>query len=252
MPVVYFFHGLGGDEETWIKQGYLRAKSEYTNLHPDATPTAFVSFSTEIGSFFSDFQGANTGSRAWETWLIKEFIPRVETRFSIGGTQDRRCFAGLSMGGFGAMKTALRNPGLASFVAANSPALPPFSIHRPNAQWRDFFRNTSLGIVRGMRLLSYVRRVFPTQELFEYNNPIDLVLANPDKYAIPAMYFDMGSEDDFGFNFGYELLVDALRQKNANFKSVLVHGADHYLYKEFNAELIRATYEWSQRAVLKE
>ena len=66
-------------------------------------------------------------------------ISDVEARFPVARGQGNRAAVGISMGGFGAVKLALRHPNLFVFVGGLSSALDvhsrPFSFHRMG-QWR--------------------------------------------------------------------------------------------------------------------
>ncbi|MCW5722522.1 MAG: enterochelin esterase [Devosia sp.] len=55
----------------------------------------------------------------WESFLIAEMLPAVETRFSCGGTGRRGVF-GKSSGGFGALVHAMRHPDIWSAAASHS------------------------------------------------------------------------------------------------------------------------------------
>jgi putative tributyrin esterase len=63
----------------------------------------------------------------------------VENRFPLAAGRENRAIAGVSMGGYGAIKLALRHPELFAFAGGLSPALDvpsrSFSIKRV-AQWR--------------------------------------------------------------------------------------------------------------------
>ena len=68
----------------------------------------------------------------FESYITKDLIADVEARFL--PDSSRRAIAGVSMGGFGAIKLALKYPAVYQFVGALSPAIDvpsrPFSIRR--------------------------------------------------------------------------------------------------------------------------
>jgi len=68
----------------------------------------------------------------FEDYIVKDLIADAEAKFP--ADPARRSIAGVSMGGFGAIKLALKHPELYTFVGALSPAIDvpsrPFSIKR--------------------------------------------------------------------------------------------------------------------------
>jgi S-formylglutathione hydrolase FrmB len=244
-PVVYFLHGLGGNESIWTKGGYSEALNKLVAEDADFPAMTFVSFETQIDSFFSDFQGGSSGSKAYETWLLKDFIPYIETKFSVCRERSCRGIAGVSMGGFGSLKIALKNPETFSVVAANSPALPPFSIHEDNEMWRNYFSQTPIGVIKGMVLLKDVRRIFPTEQLYEANNPANVVSNLPNSTPLPGIYFDVGSEDNFGFEVGYEIFKNTLETNDIPFSSFVEEGGDHFIFHHRNQYLLTFLKNWA-------
>lgn len=244
-PVIYFLHGLGGDESTWTKGGYGDALSAMVTADSQFPSMTFVSFETEMDSFFSDFQGLTAGSKAYETWFLNDFVPFIEEKFNVCSERKCRGVAGVSMGGFGALKLSLKYPELFSLGAANSPALPPFSIHESNDDWKKYFADTKIGIVKGMVLLRDVRNIFPTEELYQLNNPITLVEQFTDDRPFPDLYFDVGSEDNFGFQIGFEILKTTLNLEGRAFTSFLEEGGDHFIYHHRNKELLEFVKSWA-------
>jgi S-formylglutathione hydrolase FrmB len=64
---------------------------------------------------------------------VIDLISDVETRFPAASGRQNRAMAGISLGGFGAVKLALKHPDLFTIVGGMSSAIDvpsrPFSIH---------------------------------------------------------------------------------------------------------------------------
>ena len=238
-PVVYFLHGLGGNETTWAKGNYSEHLNTLASEDPNFPAMTFVSFETQVDSFFSDFQGESTGRRSYESWFINEFVPMVESKFGVCRERSCRGVAGVSMGGYGALKLALKYPDMFSVAAANSPALPPFSIFEENEKWRDYFSNTPIGVVKGMLLLKDVRNIFSTEELYEANDPIVLVRRYANSAPLPKLYFDVGSEDNFGFEVGHQVFKEALEGNGFEYSSFIEEGGNHFIYHHRGKALLK-------------
>ncbi|MSP19249.1 MAG: hypothetical protein EXR74_06735 [Bdellovibrionales bacterium] len=243
-PVIYFLHGLGGDEDDWIEKNYSKALQTLVSEDPSFPALTFISFETEIDSFFSDFDGSSFGSKAYESWFINEFIPFIENNFGVCKDRSCRGLAGFSMGGFGALKIGLKFPELFSLSAANSPVLPPFSLYEEVSLWKNFFRHQPIGLIKGMILLRDVKRIFPTHELYQENNPIDLVKNFPNSSPFPEIYFDVGSQDNFGFQVGYEIFKNILESNDFPFTSYLEEGGNHSIYLYRNRNLLQFMKRW--------
>ncbi len=64
----------------------------------------------------------------FEDYIVTDLISDVETK--VPADPSRRAIAGVSMGGFGAIKLALKHPGLYKFVGALSPGQSTFPADR--------------------------------------------------------------------------------------------------------------------------
>ena len=71
------------------------------------------------GSFFVD--SPITGR--WETYVVRDVVAQVESRYRTLARPEARGVAGESMGGFGALHLAMRHPDLFGAVFALSPGL---------------------------------------------------------------------------------------------------------------------------------
>ena len=70
----------------------------------------------------------------YEDYIVRDLIADVESRFPVAADSSHRAIAGVSMGGFGAIKLALRRPELFVFAGGVSSAIDvpsrPLSIKR--------------------------------------------------------------------------------------------------------------------------
>jgi len=227
-PVTYFMHGTNGNAKTWYKDDYARALANLQKGNAPLPHMTFISFDTSRYSFFLDQPG--NPRAAYETWFLEEFIPYIESRYSVCNHKECRGLMGESMGGFGALKTILRHPNLFSAVAVNSPALPPFDIHAPKSQWVKFFSHEAIGPVIGFFLIELVRKLMPSETSWESQDPIELSenLA-VDEY--PPLYFDMGGRDKYGFNYGYFRLRKVLDARDIPYTTFFEPKAGHDMWK---------------------
>ena len=69
--------------------------------------------------FYSDAQVG----MAWETAIVGDLVSFIDTRFQTNATREGRCIGGLSMGGYGAVKLALKYPHIFSSAVSHSGAV---------------------------------------------------------------------------------------------------------------------------------
>jgi len=76
-----------------------------------------------IAGFYNDWHGPADGgfTPKWETFHLSQVLPWIDASFNTVKNKSGRAVAGLSMGGFGALKYAADRPDLFSAVGAFSP-----------------------------------------------------------------------------------------------------------------------------------
>jgi putative tributyrin esterase len=112
-PVLYLLHGWGGHHDSWIKN---------TNLKQYAAEHRLIIVTPEgENGWYTD--GAGGANERFESYFLEELMPDVERRFRTITERRGRGLAGLSMGGYGALKFALKRPELFAFAASTSGAL---------------------------------------------------------------------------------------------------------------------------------
>jgi len=109
--VMYLLHGLSDDQTNWQRYTGIEEFTKWKNL-------AVIMPTTQRGWYSDMYMGFN-----WYTYITQE-LPEIMHRFFPCLSQKREdtIVAGLSMGGYGAMKIAMRNPERYSCGAALSGA----------------------------------------------------------------------------------------------------------------------------------
>lgn len=110
-PTIYLLHGLSDDHTAWTRytaiERYARAKNVAIVM-----PAVNRSFYTDMAS----------GYPYW-TFVSEELPAKARALFPLSDKREDTFVAGLSMGGYGAFKLALRRPDLFAAAASLSGAL---------------------------------------------------------------------------------------------------------------------------------
>ncbi len=119
-PVFYLLHGLSDDHTMWSRQSSIE---RYAARYP-----LIVVMPDGGRSFYCD---AAQGF-AYETAVVRDLVGIVDATFRTRREREGRAIGGLSMGGYGALKLALRFPHLFCSATSHSGA-----VHFGHDFWRD-------------------------------------------------------------------------------------------------------------------
>ncbi|MDE3136123.1 MAG: esterase family protein [Acidobacteriota bacterium] len=109
-PVLYLLHGYAGNYTDWVRlTGIARYACAYEEIivMPDA----------ENGWYVNNYADP---SMQWESYVIDDLIPYVDSHYRTVAERGGRAIAGLSMGGYGALYLGLKYRNLFSAVASLS------------------------------------------------------------------------------------------------------------------------------------
>jgi putative tributyrin esterase len=172
-PVLYLLHGLGGNYQDWTGRSNL---AEYTRT----LPLIVVMPDGENGWYTN----AADGSAKFEDYLFTELPADVVQKFRTINSRYGRAIAGLSMGGYGALKTALKRPGAFAVVGAFSGA---FEVTRQGRLER------LIGAAESER----IARIFgPPDSQTRKDNDVFTLAAAMKPPAAPYIYIDCGIADN--------------------------------------------------------
>jgi len=172
-PVLYLLHGHAGHYTDWLTR---------TNVADYAAQYRMIVVMPEgNNSWYVDPAGT---ADKYESYILQELIPDVDKRYRTIQARYARAIAGLSMGGYGAIKYGLKHPSTFVFAASMSGA---FGVTRytekemGGANWEPFLK--TFGPVG-----SETRK---TNDVFEIARAM-----TPSRVAsLPYFYFDCGTED---------------------------------------------------------
>src|SRR5512141_1541421 len=117
-PVLYFLHDGGGDENVLCREGLADALEK--DMREGRLPEMLVVSPRGVGTWFIDSQG---GVSRYATFLARTLVPFVDARYRTSASRASRLVAGISMGGYGALRWALAEPDLFCAAGGLSPAV---------------------------------------------------------------------------------------------------------------------------------
>ncbi|HWG97894.1 MAG TPA: alpha/beta hydrolase family protein [Pilimelia sp.] len=166
--VLYLLHGLSDDDTAWTR---------YTSLERYADAHGLAVVMPQVHrSFYADEEH---GGRFW-AFLTTELPELVGTFLRVSTRREDTFVAGLSMGGYGAVKWALREPGRFAAAASLSGALD--IARRQGGEADDWNR-------------PLMRRVFGERRLAGSDEDLLHLVASGDPAELPRLYVACGTED---------------------------------------------------------
>jgi S-formylglutathione hydrolase FrmB len=199
-PVLYYLHGLGDNEQSLLNFGGWDVVSE---LRSQGKVGDFIILAPSAGHTF--YINSENGKIRYEDFFMKEFVPQMEKKYRAEGTRATRGITGVSMGGYGALRLGFKYPDQFAAVSAQMPAL---FTDLPNNISSDApgSPGSLLGDVFGSPF---------NRDYFTRNNVFYFARADsPSSLKRMSIYFNVGNNDDYGFEQGAQQLDRTLKDRS--------------------------------------
>lgn len=192
-PVLYLLHGAGGDENAWERRGGIQRIVDKL-ISRGTIPPVLVVMPGCPECWWVD--GARDKA---ETAFWRDLVPEITKRYSTLETREGLLIGGVSAGGYGAIRYALKYPERIGAIAAFSPAVyantpPPQSAVRVQPAFRGLDGKFSQ----------------PAWAEHNYPSLITAYFAQPLRVPI---YLVSGDNDQFGIAYETALLFKVLFEK---------------------------------------
>ena len=193
-PVLYLLHGLFGSCENWLELTDVESYSAAENL--------IIVMPEGGNNWYCD--SVADRYRKFESYVIEDLMPEIENKFNVSSSRENRAIAGLSMGGYGALKYGLKRPDLFCFTASMSGAFDAPNLSESNKSFAWEILKSSISEVFGQA----------DSDLRKANDLFTLIESLPENLvsSLPELYIECGKQD--GFLETNRKLVDALRNRN--------------------------------------
>jgi putative tributyrin esterase len=215
---LYLLHGLTGDYMDWSTRTDLAAIAR-------SLPLVIVMPDGENAWYTN---AADRGPR-FEDYIADDLVKDVENKYRVIRSRYGRAIAGLSMGGYGALKIALKRPGVFAATGGFSSAL---GVTDPKFDDELTAFKEQLYRIYG-----------PAGSETRAANDIMLVVEKAVPARAPAVYFDCGTED--GLLDSNRQLAVALKKREIAYEYHEVPGAHTWQYWNRRVEIFLP---WLMRA----
>ena len=187
-PVLYFLHGLFEDETRWSTRG--QTDQIMDRMIAEGKIGEFIVAIPFGGTSF--YTNMRDSSEKWEDAIVTEFVPMIESTYRVNASRATRGISGTSMGGYGALKIAMKHPDLFGSASAHSAVL---------LQDLSAAKIAAGRLQRFQALFDRIYGISQDLTYWEANNPMTLA-KDTKKFNGLKLYFDCGTEDDYGFDIG--------------------------------------------------
>jgi len=199
-PVLYLLHGNGHNYQSWAVNGKIQATADEL-IAKGEIPAVVIVMPDAGTSWYVDRK------EKMETAMLQELFPDVEKNLRTQTTREGRFIAGLSMGGFGAMRFVMQYPEMFAAAALLSPAI-----------YGSVPENSALRRVGVFGATGFDASIWKT-----YNYP-----ALWDTYAAKQMpvpmYINSGDDDEFTIEYDAAIFYSFLRKNKQPAELRIVNG----------------------------
>jgi enterochelin esterase-like enzyme len=200
-PVLYLLHGHGQDLYAWVNFGRIQPTADALIARGEIPPAIIVM--PDAGtSWYVDRK------EKMETAVIEDLVADVQRNFRVIDARNGRLIAGLSMGGYGALRFVLKYPETFAAAALLSPA-----IYDPEPPQNSGARRVGV----------FGSPEFDAQVWKQLNYPALWQAYLAKKLAVP-MYINSGDDDDYFIEAEAARLYTMLRKQGQPAELRIVDG----------------------------
>ncbi len=150
---------------------------------------------------------------------MKELLPYMRKNFNVVQGREGTFITGISMGGMGSLRMAVKYPEVFQAVASQEPAIEPV-LAFDDIKLRDkFYRPDTL-----------IKQIYGDpidKDHWAANNPATIIRRDPSRLLGLGIYLEVGDQDTVYLNHGTEFVHRMLFDAGISHEYRLVKGADH-------------------------
>jgi len=226
-PVLFLLHGNNGTHNDWAVQGRIQATADELITSGEVPPAIIVM--PDAGSTWYIDRKENM-----ESAFVNDLFPDVEAQFRTINARNGRLLAGLSMGGYGSLRFAMKFPERFAAAALLSPA-----IYDPEPPEGSSARR--VGVFGAPDYDATVWKQFNYPTLWES------YIAK--KQPVP-MYINSGDDDDFMIESEATRLYSLLRKNRHPAELRIVNGAHSWsVWESTIGDAMKYVFRYASRPI---
>ena len=174
-------------------------------------------------AFYMNFRD---GSQKWEDFVMKDLLPYMRKSFNVVQGREGTFITGISMGGMGSLRMAVKYPEVFQAVASQEPAI------EPALAYDDITLRDKIGRPDGTGLQDRIllKRIYGDpidKDYWAANHPTTIIKKDPSRLLGLGIYLEVGDQDLFYIDQGTEFVHRVLFDAGISHEYRLVKGADH-------------------------
>jgi S-formylglutathione hydrolase len=229
-PLLIQLHSGGGSNKDMENFRALSAGGGMGGLLDQAIENGLVAPMVSVmpsagRAFYMNFRD---GSQKWEDFVMKDLLPYMRKNFNVVQGRDGTFITGISMGGMGSLRMAVKYPEVFQAVASQEPAIEP-ALAYDDITLRDKIGRPdgNPGAFQDRILLKQIYGDPIDKDYWAANHPTTIIKKDPSRLLGLGIYLEVGDQDLLYINQGTEFLHRVLFDAGISHEYRLVKGADH-------------------------
>jgi enterochelin esterase-like enzyme len=227
-PVLYLLHGHGGGLYDWVNNGHIQQTADQLIARGDI-PAAIIVMPDAGSTWYVDRK------EKMETAVMQDLLGDVQRSFRVIDARNGRLLAGLSMGGYGSLRFALKYPETFAAAALLSPA-----IYDPEPPQTSGARRAGV----------FGAPEYDPQVWKQLNYPALWEAFLAKRIALP-MYINSGDDDDYFIEAEATRLYTLLRRNGQPAELRIVDGAHRWpVWESTIGDALRYVFRYAARPAI--
>jgi len=186
-PVVYLLNGYTGDETNWIQSGGIQRIVDHEIEQGNIQEMVIVMPDGDDRLYMN----RTDGTYPYEDMFMKELLPYIENQYSVRKGKRYTAISGLSMGGAGALKLALKyDENFGACAAFSSAVFTEESIIASDQKFMDGYISKAMPDMVGTKGKSRLEKSYQEYDVLHLAKTKD-----PELLKTVKIYFDCGDDD---------------------------------------------------------
>jgi len=227
-PLLIQLHGGGGSNKDMENFRALSVGAGMGGLLDQAIEQGLVAPMVSVmpstgRAFYMNFRD---GSQKWEDFVMKDLLPYMRKNFNVVQGREGTFITGISMGGLGSLRMAVKYPEVFQAVASQEPAIEP-ALAYDDITLRDKIGRPDGTGLQDRILLKQIYGDPIDKDYWAANHPTAIIKKDPSRLLGLGIYLEVGDQDLFYIDQGTEFVHRVLFDAGISHEYRLVKGADH-------------------------